>query len=210
MIKNKFCVVGIDKDIEEYLQENKLNYVGLISDFKNKNYKIGKRIGNETLKSWKKIKKKYNPDVFILIDDGKQREKLVKKIFKKNVKNLIYKETYINKSVYKEILKKKALVIQKLCMISSNVKLGDGIKINIGSQIHHDVKVGEYSTIAPRAVILGSVKIGRNCYIGANSVIKQGITIGNNAIIGAGSTVVKNVKRFEIVVGNPAKKINSQ
>ncbi len=210
MIKNKFCVVGVDKDIEEYLIENKLNYIGLISDFKNKNYKIGKRIGNETLKSWKKIKKKHNPDVFILIDDGKQREKLIKKIFKKNVKNLIYKETFINKFVYKEILKKKGLVIQKLCMISSNVKLGDGIKINIGSQIHHDVKVGEYSTIAPGAVILGSVKIGKNCYIGANSTIKQGITIGNNVIIGAGSTVVKNVKKFEVVAGNPAKKINSQ
>ena len=49
--------------------------------------------------------KKYNPDVYIVIDDGKIREKLLKNIFKK-YKNLIFKNSIIDENVHKNILKK--------------------------------------------------------------------------------------------------------
>ena len=97
--------------------------------------------------------------------------------------------------------------IQKLCFVSSNVNIGDGVKINVGAQIHHDVSIEKYCTIAPRAVILGSVKIGKYTYVGANSTIKQNVKIGKNVIIGAGAVVVNDIKNNQIVAGNPAKKI---
>ena len=122
-------------------------------------------IGGENLSDWLKIKKKYNPDVFILIDEGKIRERLHNKIYKDNFKNLIIKNSYIEKSVAKNISKKKGIFIQKLCFVSSNVNIGDGVKINVGAQIHHDVSIEKYCTIAPRAVILGSVKIGKYTYV---------------------------------------------
>ena len=206
MIKNKFCIVGIDRDFEEFIIENKGNYLGLISDYK-KNYKITKRAGKEKITDWLKIKKKYNPNVYIVIDKGKERKSLTDKIFKKNVKNLIMNKTFIDKSVIKDLLKKKGILIQKLCFISSRVNINNGVKINVGSQIHHDVLIGEYATIAPRAVVLGSVKIGKFSYIGANSTIKQGVKIGNNAVVGAGAVVIKDVKDNDVVAGNPAKSI---
>ena len=209
MLKSKFCVVGVDNDIQEFIFENKHNYLGLVSNLKGKNYKFGRVIGGENLKDWLKIKKKYNPDVFILIDEGKVRERLSKKIFKNNLKNLIIKNSYIDKSVIKNISKKRGIFIQKLCFISSNVNIGDGVKINVGAQIHHDVSIEKYCTIAPRAVILGSVKIGKYTYIGANSTIKQNVKIGKNVIIGAGAVVVKDIKNNQIVAGNPAKEIIS-
>ena len=207
MLKSKFCFVGIDRDLEDFLFANRQKYLGLISNFRAKNYAIGKRIGGENLRDWKKIKLKYNPDIFILIDDGKIREKLAKKIFKNNLKNLIIENSSISKIFQKKISKKKGILIQKNCFISSSANIGDGVRINVGAQIHHDVKLGNYCTIAPSAVILGSVKIGKYSYIGANSTIKQGVEIGENSIIGAGSVVVKNVKKNQIVAGNPAKKI---
>tara|TARA_B100001029_G_scaffold179350_1_gene188531 strand:- start:266 stop:895 length:630 start_codon:yes stop_codon:yes gene_type:complete len=209
MLKSKFCVVGVDNDIQEFIFENKHNYLGLVSNLKGKNYKFGRVIGGENLKDWLKIKKKYNPYVFILIDEGKVRERLSKKIFKNNLKNLIIKNSYIDKSVIKNISKKRGIFIQKLCFISSNVNIGDGVKINVGAQIHHDVSIEKYCTIAPRAVILGSVKIGKYTYIGANSTIKQNVKIGKNVIIGAGAVVVKDIKNNQIVAGNPAKEIKS-
>ena len=209
MLKSKFCVVGVDNDIQEFIFENKHNYLGLVSNLKGKNYKFGRVIGGENLKDWLKIKKKYNPNVFILIDEGKVRERLSKKIFKNNLKNLIIKNSYIDKSVIKNISKKRGIFIQKLCFISSNVNIGDGVKINVGAQIHHDVSIEKYCTIAPRAVILGSVKIGKYTYIGANSTIKQNVKIGKNVIIGAGAVVVKDIKNNQIVAGNPAKEIIS-
>ena len=207
MLKSKFCVVGVDKDIQDFITSNKHKYLGLISDLKAKNYSIRKRIGGENLKDWNKIKKKYNPDIYIVIDDGKIREKLFKNLFKKNTKNLIFKNSIIDQNVHKNILKKNGILIQKLSFISSNVKIGDGVRINVGSQIHHDVKLDNYCTIAPGAIILGSVKIGKYSYIGANSTIRQGVRIGNNAVVGAGAVVINDVKDYEVVAGNPAKKI---
>ena len=209
MLKRKFCIVGVYNDIQDFIFENKRNYLGLVSNLKGKNYKFGRVIGGENLSDWLKIKKKYNPDVFILIDEGKVRERLYEKIFKNNLKNLIIKKSYIDKSVIKYISKKRGIFIQKLCFISSNVNIGDGVKINVGAQIHHDVSIEKYCTIAPRAVILGSVKIGKYTYIGANSTIKQNVKIGKNVIIGAGAVVVKDIKNNQIVAGNPAKEIKS-
>ena len=209
MLKRKFCIVGVDNDIQDFIFENKRNYLGLVSNLKGKNYKFGRVIGGENLSDWLKIKKKYNPDVFILIDEGKVRERLYEKIFKNNLKNLIIKKSYIDKSVIKYISKKRGIFIQKLCFISSNVNIGDGVKINVGAQIHHDVSIEKYCTIAPRAVILGSVKIGKYTYIGANSTIKQNVKIGKNVIIGAGAVVVKDIKNNQIVAGNPAHEIKS-
>lgn len=208
MIKKKFCLVGVDEDFDDFILENKKFYLGLFSNFKNKKYSIKKKLGKENLIDWIKIKKRFNPDVFITIDEGKQREKLFKKIFKKNNKNLLLNKSFIEKSSIKYISKKNGIIIQKFTKVSSKVKINDGVKIHIGCQIHHGAVIGQYSTIAPASIILGNVKIGNYSYIGANSTIKQNIKIGNNCIIGAGSVVIRNVKSGETVVGNPAKKIN--
>ena len=209
MIKNKFCLVGIDMDFDSFIKESKTKFIGYFSKFSSKKYlSSNKRLGNENLLDWSKIKKKHNPNVYIVIDDGLEREKLVKKIYKNNVKNLIFKSSDIDSEVLKNLKSFKGIIIQKNSFVSSNVKLSDGVKIHIGSQIHHDVSLGKYSTIAPSSVILGSVKIGKYSFIGANSTIRQNIKIGNNSIIGAGSVVIKNVGDNEVVAGNPAKKIN--
>ena len=72
MIKNKFCIVGIDRDFEEFIIENKGNYLGLISDYK-KNYKITKRAGKEKITDWLKIKKN-TIQMFILLSIKEKKE----------------------------------------------------------------------------------------------------------------------------------------
>jgi UDP-N-acetylbacillosamine N-acetyltransferase len=209
MIKNKFCLVGVDRDLDSLINKHRSKFVGYFSNFNSKKYfNSRKSIGKENLKDWLKIKKKFNPDVHIVIDDGEKREKLVKKIFKNNVKNLIFNDSKIDEISLRNLKKKKGIVIQKYTMISCNVKIEDGVRINIGSQIHHDVSLGKYSTVAPSSVILGSVKVGSYAYIGANSTIMQNIKIGKKSIIGAGSVVIRDVKDNEVVAGNPARKIN--
>ena len=44
-------------------------------------------------------------------------------------------------------------------------------------------------------------------WIGANSIILKGVTIGFGSIVGAGAVVTKDVPRYSIVAGNPAKVI---
>lgn len=51
----------------------------------------------------------------------------------------------------------------------------------------------------------GEINIEEDVWIGSNSVILSGVTIGRGSIIGAGSVVTKNIPRYSIAVGNPAK-----
>jgi UDP-2-acetamido-3-amino-2,3-dideoxy-glucuronate N-acetyltransferase len=49
--------------------------------------------------------------------------------------------------------------------------------------------------------------VKKGASIGANATIVCGVEIGCYAMIGAGAVVTKNVKDFELLVGNPAKQI---
>ncbi len=115
--------------------------------------------------------------------------------------------------------------IHPSAVISSSVKMGDGIMIaanatlnplveigrgvicNTSTSIDHECIIGDFSHIAPGAVLCGNVTIGRSSFIGANSVIRQGIYIGNNVTIGAGTVVVRDIADGATVVGNPARNI---
>ena len=115
--------------------------------------------------------------------------------------------------------------IHPSAVISSSVKMGDGIMIaanatlnplveigrgvicNTSTSIDHECIIGDFTHIAPGAVLCGNVKVGRNTFIGANSVIRQGIIIGDNVTIGAGTVVVKDIPDGATVVGNPAKNL---
>ena len=51
------------------------------------------------------------------------------------------------------------------------------------------------------------VVIKKGAWIGVNVVILSNVTIGEYAIVSVGSVVIKNVKSYSLVGGNPCKKI---
>ena len=55
------------------------------------------------------------------------------------------------------------------------------------------------------ASIAGRVKIGNYVTIGTNATILPDLEIAEGAYIGAGSVVTKNVKKDQIIVGNPGR-----
>lgn len=56
----------------------------------------------------------------------------------------------------------------------------------------------------------GSIVIEDDVWIGSNSVILSGVTVGRGSIIGAGSVVTRDIPRYSIVAGNPAKIIKNR
>ena len=48
-----------------------------------------------------------------------------------------------------------------------------------------------------------------NVFVGASSILCPGITLKNNSFVSTGSVVKKDVEAFDIVEGNPAKKIDT-
>lgn len=51
------------------------------------------------------------------------------------------------------------------------------------------------------------MNIGNDVWIGRNVIVLPGVSIGNGAVVGAGSVVTKNVEKYSIVAGNPARPI---
>lgn len=51
------------------------------------------------------------------------------------------------------------------------------------------------------------ISIGKNVWLGSNCVILPKVNIGEYSIIGAGSVVTKNIPKYSIAAGNPAKVI---
>lgn len=78
---------------------------------------------------------------------------------------------------------------------------------NIGAQIHHEVQIGDYVTVAPNATVAGNVSFGDGCYIGMGANVIQGVCIGKGSVIGAGSAVIRNIPKDATAVGVPAKVI---
>ena len=66
----------------------------------------------------------------------------------------------------------------------------------------HDLSSNSYTGVAYPVII------GDNCWIATGSMVVGGnrkLKIGEGAIVGAGSVVMRNVKPWTVVVGNPAK-----
>ena len=99
--------------------------------------------------------------------------------------------------------------------MGNNVTVKSGVYIWDGVFIEDNVFVGPCVTfindIHPRSKIypekFEKTLIKKGSSLGANSTIMGGIIIGSYSTVGAGSVVLRNVKNYEVVVGNPAKPI---
>ncbi len=93
------------------------------------------------------------------------------------------------------------------------ITIGDNVRITKGvSFITHDGGAWVLRNMNKKdrdIDIFGKIEIGNNVHIGWNAIIMPGVTVGDNVIIGAGSIVTKNVESNSVVVGIPARKIET-
>jgi acetyltransferase-like isoleucine patch superfamily enzyme len=87
----------------------------------------------------------------------------------------------------------------------TNAKIGDYSILNTGAILEHDCLAGNGVHIMPGAVVGGNAIIGDYVSIGLNATIMPNVQIHDGAFIGAGAVVMDDVKKNEVVVGNPAK-----
>ena len=100
-------------------------------------------------------------------------------------------------------------IITAGCILTSQVTLGQHTIVNLASTIGHDVKFGNYCTVAPQVAVSGNVTADDGIEFGTGSIILQGISIETGAFIGAGALVSKNITSNILVVGSPARQIKS-
>jgi len=108
------------------------------------------------------------------------------------------------------------VVISPDVHLGDNVKVQNNVSIYTGVDCEDDVFLGPSmvftNVINPRSAVnrkdeYMKTTVRKGASIGANATIVCGNDIGKFAFIGAGAVVVKEVKPFALVVGNPSKQI---
>ena len=122
-------------------------------------------------------------------------------------------------------------VIGKNVYVDVGVVVGANVKIQNNASLFHGVTVEDGVFIGPHVCFTndrlpravnpdGSIKtdadwevspilVRHGAAVGANSTILAGISIGRWALIGSGAVVTRDVADYELVVGNPARRIGS-
>tara|TARA_B100000780_G_scaffold222377_1_gene161476 strand:- start:1192 stop:1878 length:687 start_codon:yes stop_codon:yes gene_type:complete len=134
---------------------------------------------------------------------GFARYSIAKELEKQGIKPL----DVISKNAYFEDKKLigKGVQLFPNSIIQSAAKVGDYCILNTGSILEHDCEVGNGVHLMPGAVVGGNVVIGDYVTIGLNATVLPNLIIEEGAFIGAGAVVIENVKKNEMVAGNPAK-----
>jgi acetyltransferase-like isoleucine patch superfamily enzyme len=98
------------------------------------------------------------------------------------------------------------LKIGRFCSIARGVEiyLGGEHRTDWVTTYPFNALFPDHSGIKGHPKTKGDVVIGNDVWIADGAIIMSGVTIGDGAVIGARSVVIKDVKPYEIVAGNPA------
>jgi len=108
------------------------------------------------------------------------------------------------------------VVISPAVILGRNVKIQNNVSVYTGVICEDDVFLGPSmvftNVINPRSHVSRKNEyvetiVRKGASIGANATIVCGNEIGEYAMIGAGAVIIKPVKSFALVVGNPARQI---
>lgn len=83
--------------------------------------------------------------------------------------------------------------------------IGRGTKIDNLVHVAHNVRIGNNCLVIANSMIGGSTIIGDNTWVAPSVSILDHRNIGESSILGMGAVIIRDVKDFDIVVGNPAK-----
>jgi sugar O-acyltransferase (sialic acid O-acetyltransferase NeuD family) len=171
--------------------------------------KQGTNLNNIPVLSLADAKKKY-PGIPVSggIGNPKIREILMNKAAKQGFgfETIIHPDTQCSEWI--EI--GKGTVICAGNILTTNIRLGCHVQINLDCTIGHDVVMGDYTTLAPGVHVSGWVHFGKRVYVGTGAVIINGtdenpLVIGDDAVIGAGACVTKSVPPGETWGGGTGK-----
>jgi sugar O-acyltransferase (sialic acid O-acetyltransferase NeuD family) len=96
-------------------------------------------------------------------------------------------------------------VVCALASVTTNVRTGRHVHLDVGAALAHDCRIGDYVTLAPGSRVSGSVTLGDDVTVGAGAVVIQGRAVGEATVVGAGAVVIRDLPPGVVAVGVPAR-----
>jgi len=98
-------------------------------------------------------------------------------------------------------------VITAGCILTTQIRIGNHVYINLDTTIGHDVIIEDFVNISPGCHVSGNATLKEGVDLGTGAVVLQGVTIGKWATVGAGAVVTEDIPDNVVAVGVPAKVI---
>ena len=189
---------------------------------KNKQFNIQAILDDDKRYHKKKI---YDIPIYIGIENAKKY---------KNAFFVFGIGSFKNKNKRKTILDKTSLDVERFPnIIDTSAKIENNVSLGYGNIVYpnsvicsgtkiknfciftyhnilaHNVVVNSFSIFGSRTSILNNTKIGKEVFVGANVLVGENILVDDYSTIVMGSVVFTNIKKGQIVFGNPAKVIKN-
>lgn len=98
-------------------------------------------------------------------------------------------------------------VVTQRVILTAGLAVGDFVNIGVVTTLSHGNTIGDFSQLAGYCCVTGEVHIGEFVECGCQVSIIPHLTIGDHAQLCTGSVVLRDVKPYEKVLGNPARVI---
>ena len=105
-------------------------------------------------------------------------------------------------------------ILHRLAFASDTAVLGDGVVLQDGVRVSPETVMGENTFVNHRSMIGHNCVVGKHCqnigdtvFAGVSSCIRDHTTVGEHTILSMGSVVLKDVRPYKIVLGNPAREM---
>lgn len=94
--------------------------------------------------------------------------------------------------------------IGALTVLTTQVRLGEGVQVNVSCSVSHDVTIGNFATLGPGVHLAGGVTIEDDATVHTSATVLPGVRVSRGAVVGAGAVVISDVASGVTVVGVPA------
>lgn len=88
--------------------------------------------------------------------------------------------------------------------LTTNVRTGRHVHLNLGVTVGHDTVLGDYVTASPNASISGNVVLEDEVNLGTGCSVIERRRIGARTVVGAGAAVIRDLPADVTAVGVPA------
>ena len=158
-----------------------------------------------TFEDFRKVMSPEEAKVVIAVGEPKAREDLYNRVKEAgySLATLIHRLAFVSDTA----VLGEGVVLQDGVRVSPETELGANTFVNHRSMIGHNCVIGKHCQISANVMIAGCVTIGDTVFAGVSSCIRDHTTVGEHTILSMGSVVLKDVRPYKIVLGNPAREM---
>ena len=205
-----FGASGFGREVMPLVRDH---YLGSDLVFVDDNPQVSEVNGHSVLTYHDWLENSTDPGCVVAIADSRVRQRIEERLISDGVDLVsVFAKTSVKLD---DVVIGPSHIVTGFVHFTSNLIVGRSFHANLYSYIAHDCVIGDYVTFAPRVMCNGNVHVRDYAYIGTGAILKQGtpdkpLVIGEGAGVGMGAVVTKDVAPGEVVVGNPAKPLQSR